>query len=105
MSSDGLERTLVFPVRLSVEGTRRFERVGYFPPQLEWFVRTPRISHVTGLESIDTTKRTQEATWQEARRILLELSPLIPQLQGQYSYVFPMMVELAANDGALGESA
>lgn len=105
LNSDGTELTLFFPVRLAVDGARRFERIGYFSPQIEWFVHTPRISHITGLGSIDITKETKAATWEEARRILSELSPQIPQLKTEYANVFPLMVEAAENDGLLSRSA
>lgn len=105
LDSEGIELTLFFPVRLCVESGRRFERVGYFSPQIEWFVRAPRISHVTGLESIDTTKETRAISWEEARRILSELAPQIDQLKTEYAYVFPLMNEAAENDGQLSGSA
>jgi len=103
--SNDTEHTLFFPVRLSVGAPRRFERVGYFPPKLERFIRTPRISHITGLESVDTTKETDSVSWEEAKQILSQLSPLISQLQTQYAYVFPEMLEVAANNGALPPNA
>ena len=105
LDSEGIERTLFFPVHLSVDNGRRFERIGYFAPQIEWFVRTPRISHVTGLESVDTTKETKAVSWEEARRILSELSPQIQQLKTEYAHVFPLMVEVAEKDGLLSGSA
>ncbi len=105
MDSEGVERTLLFPVRLAADGARKFERVGYFSPTLEWFVHTSRISHITGLESVDTKQEARASSWEEARRILSELSRFMPQFQTEYAHVFPMMVKVAASDGALGESA
>jgi len=47
---------------------------------------------------------TEAVTWEEASRTLSELALLVPQLQSEYTQVFPMMVAIAANDGRIGES-
>jgi len=104
LDSSGTARTLLFPVRLAIDGAKKFARAGYFPPQMEWCVRTPRISPITGLESIDTAMMTEAVTWEAARRILSELAPLMLQFQSEYTQVFPMMVAIAANNGRIGES-
>lgn len=104
LDGSGTERTLLFPVHLAIDGAKKFARAGYFPPQMAWCVRTPRISPITGLESMDTVRMTEAVTWEDARRILCELAPLMPQFQSEYTQVFPMMVAIAANDGRIGES-
>lgn len=105
LDRDGIEHTLFFPVRLVARGAQRFERVGYFPPRLERLTGISRASPVTGLQSIDTRMESEAISWQEARRILSELAPLMPQFDSEYSHVFPMMQEAADGNGGIGESA
>jgi hypothetical protein len=99
LDQDGFEWTLLFPVCVQVVDPQSFEMCGYSAPCLERFIDTSRISHVTGLESIDVTKESAEVSWGLARRILLELSPMTSQFEADYAYVFPMMVEAAATNG------
>ncbi|MEH6459941.1 hypothetical protein [Chitinimonas sp. JJ19] len=87
LGGSGTERTLLFPVHLAIDGAKKFARAGYLPQQMEGNVRTPRISPITGLESMDTARMTEEVTWEEARRIRCELAPLMPQSSGKTRFI------------------
>ena len=99
----GIQHTLFFPVQLAVVESRKVTLIGYLPPRLERCILTSRISPTTGLESVDSTMETESLSWDEARRILSQLSPLMHRLDTSYAYVFPKMIEIAANNGGISE--
>lgn len=103
LDTKGMEHTLLFPVQLAVSESLKVECVGYFPPCLERCIRTSRISPITGLESIDSTTETESLSWEQARAILAALSPMMGGFDSDYAYVFPKMVQIAADNGVLSE--
>jgi hypothetical protein len=94
--ADGIEYCLFF----GISGPRQPDAVRrYRAPSLEWFRSAEYRSPITGEVSPVCEKDSAPITWNEARRILDELTPLYESFGSKDRSVFPEMVDAAANDG------
>jgi hypothetical protein len=99
LDSDGLERTLFFPIDLVMRPDRQFEWLGYKSPVLQHFYRHDHVSRITGETIKGWDVQEQPVTWEDAVRILDQIRPLAPSLKTDYPEVFAIMVEVARAEG------
>ena len=95
----GIEYTLLFPISL-VARLSGIQCVGYHPPVLERHVRVERTSPITGITDKSWNTERLAMNWQEARRLLMEMQPLVSEFSTEYEYVYPEMVKVAQTEGA-----
>jgi hypothetical protein len=93
-----IQYTLMFPVSL-VSRPSGIERIGYREPVLELHTQVQRTSPITGVTDTSWKTETSSTCWQEARRLLTEMEPLVAGFHTEYEYVYPAMVKVAAAEG------
>ncbi len=97
----GMEFMLMFPVKLGAPTFDGIAVLGYELPTLERYQYVDRVSPVTGVTHRDRKKMdSAQLEWEHARTILEKLRPLLIGYTSEYSYLFPLMQEIAGADGA-----
>jgi hypothetical protein len=96
VGADGIEYCLFFGIRHSWEDNALPR---YRSPVLKWSRPAEYRSPITGDISPISEDDSQPITWDEARRILTELTPLYEGFSSGYRPLFTEMIGVAADDG------
>jgi hypothetical protein len=95
----GTEYTLFFPVAL-VSRPSGIHCVGYRSPVLDRHTQIERTSPITGITDKSWNTERFPVSWQEAKRLLGEMQPLLKGFDTEYGHVYPEMVKVAEAEGS-----